>query len=86
MSSLINIPKRILSKLYELEKKWVTYPFADKIRRQRLKFYDYVENRELIVVDKHGNHYYQYYSFQGLPTKRMVIFKTYLGTFKYVCF
>ena len=52
MSSFINIPKRILTKLYELEKKWVTYPFADKIRRQKLKFADYVENRELIVVDK----------------------------------
>ena len=74
MSSLLNIPKRILAKLYELEKKIVTFPFADKIRRKRLRIGDILENRELIVVDKYGNHYYQYYSYQGLPTKRMVHF------------
>jgi hypothetical protein len=72
MSSWKNIPMRILVKLYELEKKFVTYPFADKIRRSKLKLNDLAENRELIVVDKHGNHYYQYYSYQGFPTKRMV--------------
>ncbi|CDW72353.1 ndufa12 domain containing protein [Stylonychia lemnae] len=31
--------------------------------------------RELIGIDKFGNSYYQYYSFHGLPTRRMVMYK-----------
>lgn len=26
-------------------------------------------------IDKFGNKYYQYYSFHGLPTRRMVMYK-----------
>ena len=33
--------------------------------------------REMVGVDKFGNKYYQYYSHQGLPTKRMVAYQFY---------
>ena len=31
--------------------------------------------RERIATDKYGNNYYQYYSFHGLPTRRIVLYK-----------
>ena len=48
--------------------------------RSRLKN-DYVKRkdeglgRECIGTDKYGNNYYQYYSFHGLPTRRIVLYK-----------
>jgi hypothetical protein len=67
-----NLPKNIFDKLKKLEKKFVSYPINDKINKVRQKFKDDSENRELVVVDKFGNKYYQYYSHQGLPTRRIV--------------
>jgi hypothetical protein len=73
MSSLTkNLPKRILNSIKNIEKKIMTYPVESKIKSIRDKYKDQEENRELLVVDKHGNRYYQYYSNQGLPTKRIV--------------
>ena len=31
--------------------------------------------RENIATDKYGNNYYQYYSYHGLPTRRIVLYK-----------
>ena len=36
------------------------------------KYEDSVEGRELVGVDKFGNKYYQYFSYHGLPTRRVV--------------
>lgn len=36
---------------------------------------DQMYGRERVGVDKFGNQYYQYYSYHGLPTKRVVIYK-----------
>jgi NADH dehydrogenase [ubiquinone] 1 alpha subcomplex assembly factor 2 len=36
---------------------------------------DMKQSRELVGFDREGNKYYQYYSYHGLPTKRMVEFK-----------
>jgi hypothetical protein len=73
MSSYSNLPKRILNSLIKTEKKIVSYPIDEKIKRLKEKYQDENENRELIVVDKHGNRYYQYYSHHGLPTRRVVL-------------
>jgi hypothetical protein len=73
MSSLPNLPKRILQSLIKIEKKIVTYPIDEKLKRWKDKYQDIKENRELLVVDKFGNRYYQYYSHHGLPTRRVVI-------------
>jgi hypothetical protein len=73
MSKFSDLPKRVLDTIIKTEKKFVTYPLDDKIKRLRDKFLDMKENRELIVVDKFGNRYYQYYSYHGLPTRRVVI-------------
>jgi hypothetical protein len=73
MSKFSDLPKRVLDTIIKTEKKMVTYPLDDKIKRLRDKFLDLKENRELIVVDKFGNRYYQYYSYHGLPTRRVVI-------------
>eukprot|EP00347_Sterkiella_histriomuscorum_P001917 403370172 len=40
-----------------------------------IKHRDDALGREMIGYDKFGNKYYQYYSFHGLPTRRMVIYK-----------
>ena len=71
-SNYSNLPKRIYQSLLKIEKKIVTYPIEDKVKKFRQKLDDHLENRELLVVDKYGNQYYQYYSYHGLPTKRMV--------------
>jgi NADH:ubiquinone oxidoreductase subunit len=34
----------------------------------------------MVGFDKFGNRYYQYYSFHGLPTKRMVMYKFFSNT------
>jgi len=73
MSSYKNLPKRILNSLIKTEKKIVSYPIDDKIKRLKEKYQDVNENRELLVVDKYGNRYYQYYSQHGLPTRRVVL-------------
>ena len=31
--------------------------------------------RECIATDKYGNNYYQYYSYHGLPTRRIVLYR-----------
>ena len=46
-----------------------------KFRQWYIKQKDDAIGRELIGMDKFGNRYYQYYSFHGLPTKRMVMYK-----------
>jgi hypothetical protein len=68
-----NLPKRIINALMKTEKKLVSYPLDDKIKKFREKYQDQKENRELLVVDKYGNRYYQYYSYHGLPTRRVVL-------------
>ena len=44
-------------------------------RQWYIKQRDEAIGRELIGIDKFGNSYYQYYSFHGLPTRRMVMYK-----------
>lgn len=73
MSKYSDLPKRVLQNIYKVEKKIVTYPVSDKFKKLREKYDDFRENRELVVVDKYGNKYYQYYSHHGLPTRRVVI-------------
>ena len=73
MSKFTNLPKRVLDSLIKTEKKIVTYPIDDKLKRYKEKFQDIKENRELIIVDKFGNRYYQYYSYHGLPSRRVVV-------------
>jgi hypothetical protein len=73
MSKFSELPKRALDTLIKTEKKIVTYPLDDKIKKFREKMQDLKENRELVVVDKYGNKYYQYYSVHGLPSRRVVV-------------
>ncbi len=72
VASKFNLPKRIVSSIKDLEKKIMSYPVESKIKSIRDKYQDQKENRELVVVDKFGNRYYQYYSHHGLPTKRII--------------
>jgi NADH:ubiquinone oxidoreductase subunit len=44
-------------------------------RQWYIKHRDDALGREVVGMDKFGNKYYQYYSFHGLPTRRMVIYK-----------
>lgn len=67
-----NLPSRIISKLAKLEKEFVKYPFDQKLKQLRQKYDDASMNRELLVVDKYGNRYYQQYSNEGIPIKRYV--------------
>ena len=46
-----------------------------KYRRNYLKAKDDKLGRERIATDKFGNQYYQYYSYHGLPTRRIVLYK-----------
>ena len=46
-----------------------------KFRKWYIQQRDDVLGRELVGVDKFGNKYYQYYSFHGLPTRRLVLYK-----------
>jgi len=73
MSKINTFSKRILDSIKTLEKKLVTYPVEERLKRARESYRDKAENREFIVVDKYGNRYYQYYSNQGLATKRIVL-------------
>jgi len=70
--SKLSYSKRIIESIKNLEKKLVKYPVEERFKKARENFRDLSENREFIVVDKYGNRYYQYYSNQGLPTKRIV--------------
>ena len=68
----MSLPQRIVNKLVRLEKSIVSYPIENKIKELRQKYDDNVLNRELLVVDKYGNRYYQHYSSEGVPTRRYV--------------
>lgn len=68
----MSLPRRILNQIKSLEKKIVSYPFENKFRNWKQKMDDRQFNRELIVVDKYQNRYYQHYSDEGLPTKKYV--------------
>lgn len=46
-----------------------------KFNQWYIKQRDDAIGREMIGYDKFGNKYYQYYSFHGLPTRRMVLYK-----------
>lgn len=47
----------------------------NKVRRFVIDQKDQSLGRTKIGTDKFGNKYYQYYSFHGLPTKRIVLYK-----------
>lgn len=46
-----------------------------RFRQWYIKNKDDALGREMVGMDKFGNKYYQYYSFHGLPTRRMVMYK-----------
>jgi len=46
-----------------------------KLKFAYLKRKDDKLGRECIATDKFGNNYYQYYSYHGLPTRRIVLYK-----------
>ncbi len=46
-----------------------------KWRQWFIKQKDDAIGREVVGVDRFGNKYYQYYSFHGLPTRRIVLYK-----------
>ena len=50
-----------------------------KFRRWYVKSKDAKFGRENIATDKYGNNYYQYYSYHGLPTRRVVLYKFFDG-------
>lgn len=66
----MSLPSKILNKILEIERKIVSYPIENKLKRLKEKYDDKVLNRELLVVDKYGNRYYQHYSNEGIPTRR----------------
>ena len=49
--------------------------FRQQWRRSWLKGKDDGLGRERVGRDKFGNVYYQYYSYHGLPTRRVVLYK-----------
>jgi NADH:ubiquinone oxidoreductase subunit len=49
------------------------------IRKFLIKQKDDALGRDRVGVDRFGNKYYQYYSYHGLPTKRIVLYK-FFGT------
>lgn len=62
--------------LKRLEKVLVkTKTFQKRITRFWIQQKDDSFGRQRIGVDKFGNQYYQYYSYHGLPTKRIVLYK-----------
>lgn len=65
-----SVPKRIWNKIRQAERKLVSYPFENKLKQFKQKREDEIQNRELLIVDKYGNRYYQHYSKEGIPTKR----------------
>jgi NADH:ubiquinone oxidoreductase subunit len=44
-------------------------------RNAFIKYKDDGLGREIVGKDKFGNKYYQYYSFHGLPTRRVILYK-----------
>ena len=60
----------------KLEKSLVKlFAKRSKFRHWYINQRDDAIGRELIGMDKFGNKYYQYYSFHGLPTRRIVLYK-----------
>ena len=48
-------------------------------RRRYVQFKDDKFGRERIATDRYGNNYYQYYSYHGLPTRRIVLYQFFDG-------
>ena len=46
-----------------------------KFRRKYIQYKDEKFGRERVATDRFGNSYYQYYSYHGLPTRRIVLYK-----------
>jgi NADH:ubiquinone oxidoreductase subunit len=46
-----------------------------RLARSYLKAKDDGLGRERVGTDRFGNNYYQYYSYHGLPTRRIVLYK-----------
>ena len=46
-----------------------------KFRRRYIQYKDEKFGRERVATDRFGNSYYQYYSYHGLPTRRIVLYK-----------
>ena len=46
-----------------------------KFRRRYVQYKDDKFGRERIATDRYGNNYYQYYSYHGLPTRRIVLYQ-----------
>ena len=46
-----------------------------KFRRRYVQYKDDKFGRERVATDRYGNNYYQYYSYHGLPTRRIVLYK-----------
>ena len=44
-------------------------------RRRYVAWKDEKFGRERVNTDRYGNSYYQYYSYHGLPTRRIVLYK-----------
>ena len=49
-------------------------------RRFYIQQKDDALGRERVGLDKYGNKYYQYYSYHGLPTKRIALYKFHSGS------
>ena len=50
-----------------------------RFRRRYVEYKDEKFGRERIASDRYGNNYYQYYSYHGLPTRRIVLYKFFDG-------
>lgn len=61
--------KDAIEKVYQKTEKVVGS--HESIRREQR---DQMLGREIVGQDKHGNTYYQYYSYHGLPTRRLVTY------------
>jgi len=46
-----------------------------KMRKFYIEQKDNALGRDRVGLDRFGNKYYQYYSYHGLPTKRIVLYK-----------
>lgn len=68
----MSLPLRIIEKIKNLEKSIVSYPVGSKLKQLKRQYNESSLNRDLLVVDKYGNRYYQQYSKEGIPTKRYV--------------
>lgn len=77
MSAPKNKIKNVLEKGFQMLEKQ-RYRFMKKKQEMNDRF----ENREYLGSDKFENQYFQYYSYQGLPTRRRVYYK-FFSTNKY---